>query len=448
MGKDKDKRQEAEATDLRRHVEESLSTKTTEARPPRSEAESQRLFHELEFHQIELEMQNAELGQARDELEAALAKYTDLYDFAPVGYFTLDRNEIMSAVNLTGACLLGIERSRLLGRRFGLFVAAEARPLFSAFIRKVFATQSKNSCEVTVATEGDSPLFLRIEAVACGSGQECRVAAVDITERRLAENALNEKRQELEELNSSLEVRIVKALDELRRKDQILILQDRNAIMGEMINYIAHQWRQPLNALGLVIQQLPFFYESGEFSKKFLEDNIGKSMELIQHMSQTIDDFRNFFSSDKKMVPFHVNQVIRQTVSLIEDNFKAQQVSIALHPEGDPMAKGYPNEYSQVLLNIFMNARDALVGHKVDDALISIRTFAEGDTTVVTIADNAGGIAVEIMDELFDPYFTTKGPDKGSGIGLSMSKTIIEKNMGGLLTARNTGNGAEFRIEV
>jgi hypothetical protein len=194
-------------------------------------------------------MQNAERRQARDELETTLGKYTDLYDFAPVGYFTLDRVEIMRAVNLTGACLLGIERARLLGRSFGLFFAAEAWPLFSEFLGKVFATQGKDSCEVTLTTEGNSPLFLHIEAVACGSGQECRVAVIDITKRRLAEDALTEKRRELEELNSSLEVRVVKALDELRRKDQILILQDRMAVMGEMVNNIAHQWRQPLNAL-------------------------------------------------------------------------------------------------------------------------------------------------------------------------------------------------------
>jgi hypothetical protein len=448
MGIEKDKSQAIETDDMRRHAEEILRAKTTVNRHLWTEAESQRLYHELEVHQIELEMQNAELRQARDELETTLAKYTDLYDFAPVGYFTIDRDEIIRAANLTGANLLGIERARLLGRSFGLFVAAETRPLFSEFLGKMFATRVKTFCEVTLTKEGYPPLFLHIEAIACRSGQECRVVAVDITERKLAEDALTEKRRELEELNSSLEVRIAKASDELRQKDQILVLQDRMAIMGEMINNIAHQWRQPLNALGLVIQHLPLIYESGELSEKILEDNIGKSMKLIMHMSQTIDDFRNFFRSDKAMVPFHINHVIRQTVSLIEDSFKAQQVSIAYHPEGDPLAKGYPNEYSQVLLNILMNARDELVRHKVDDAMISIRAFTERDTTVVTISDNAGGIAVKIMDKIFHPYFTTKGPDKGTGIGLFMSKTIIEKNMGGRLTARNNRNGAEFRIEV
>jgi C4-dicarboxylate-specific signal transduction histidine kinase len=250
------------------------------------------------------------------------------------------------------------------------------------------------------------------------------------------------------ELNRTLEERIVQAVDDLRRKDQMLILQDRLAVMGEMINNIAHQWRQPLNTLGLIIQQLPLFYKSGEISEEMLKDYVGNSMELIQHMSQTIEDFRNFFKSDKEKVHFSVNQVIARTLALIEKSFKDQKIGIALHPEGDPMANGYPNEYAQVLLNILMNARDELVAHNVDDALISIHAFAEGGRSVVTITDNAGGIADEIIYRLFDPYFTTKGPDKGAGIGLFMSKTIIEKNMGGRLTVCNTGSGAEFRIEV
>jgi C4-dicarboxylate-specific signal transduction histidine kinase len=112
------------------------------------------------------------------------------------------------------------------------------------------------------------------------------------------------------------------------------------------------------------------------------------------------------------------------------------------------MVSGYPNEYAQVLLNILMNARDALVERNVDDARISLHLFAEGGKTVVTITDNAGGIAGEIIDRLFEPYFTTKGPDKGTGVGLFMSKIITEENMGGRLTARNTGNGAEFSIVI
>lgn len=264
-----------------------------------------------------------------------------------------------------------------------------------------------------------------------------------------AQNAeLRQARNQVEELNRSLEVHIAQAVDELRQKDQMLILQDRLAIMGEMINNIAHQWRQPLNTLGLIIQKLPMFYDTVEFNREFLEENTRKSMELIQHMSRTVDDFRNFFKSDKKKLTFNINQVITLTLSIIGQSFQNQNISIAFDPEDSPMANGYPNEYAQVLLNILMNARDALVEQNVDCALISIHAFAEAGRSVVIISDNACGIAEEIIVKLFDPYFTTKVPDKGTGIGLFMSKTIIEKNMGGKLTVRNTVSGAEFRIEV
>ena len=448
MGIDKDKNRGKETAELRRQAEQRLRTDMAELYPTRAEEETQRLVHELEVHQIELEMQNEELRKAREELETALGKYTDLYDFAPVGYITLARDGVIRAANLTGATLLGVERSGLIGRQFGLFVPAEQRAVFAEFLGKVFASVAEETCEVELDKVGALPFFVQIEARACMSGDECHVALIDISERRRAEDALNEKQRELEELNRSLETRILQAVDELRRKDQMLILQDRRAIMGEMINNIAHQWRQPLNSLGLYLQELQMVYDSGDFSEEYLKGNTREAMGLIRHMSQTIDDFRNFFSSDKEPVTFGVNQVIGHTLSLIERSLLDQRISIAVTTDGNPMITGYPNEYAQVLLNILMNARDELVGRDVDGARISIHSLEEGGKTIVTIADNAGGIAHEILDRLFDPYFTTKGPDKGSGVGLFMSKTIIETNMGGRLTFRNTGNGAEFRIEV
>ena len=218
--------------------------------------------------------------------------------------------------------------------------------------------------------------------------------------------------------------------------------------MGEMLNNIAHQWRQPLNTLGLVIQRLPFFYGTEEFNKEFLESSANEAMKWIQHMSRTIDDFRGFFKTDKEMIRFHVNHVIRQTISLIESSFKEEQVSILTCSECNPSILGYPNEYSQVLLSILHNAKDAFSWKKRKEAQVEIHSFMEGETVVVTISDNAGGIAEGIIEKIFDPYFTTKDPDKGTGIGLFIAKNIIENSMKGRLMVRNAGDGAEFRIEV
>jgi len=274
------------------------------------------------------------------------------------------------------------------------------------------------------------------------------LAMEDITERRQAEDALAEKRHELENMNAYLEERIENAVIELRQKDQILLLEYRQAVLGQLINNIAHHWRQPLNALGLIIQQVPMFYQSGEFSMEYLKENTAQAMGIILDMSRTIDEFRNFFRTDQKAIDFNVNEVIARTLFLIEESFKDNAINITLHYEGDPLINGYPNEYSQALLNILINARDALVESKIADPHISLHIFTEGDKAVVTITDNGGGIADENLRRLFDPYFTTKGPSKGRGIGLYMSKTIIEKNMKGILTVSNTESGAEFRVEV
>jgi diguanylate cyclase (GGDEF)-like protein/PAS domain S-box-containing protein len=204
MGIDKDKSKSmSSVAEMRLRAEEQLKVKVSKAGFSVTDDETQRLFHELQVHRIEMEMQNAELRQARDEVETALEKYTDLYDFAPVGYFTLDRNGAISAANLTGASLLGGERSRLIGRRFGQFVAATDRPVFTAFLGTVFSKQGKEACEVALLKKGDLPLIVQIvqiEAMVDASGQECRLALFDITARRQVEEALRESEERMYKL--------------------------------------------------------------------------------------------------------------------------------------------------------------------------------------------------------------------------------------------------------
>ena len=229
----------------------------------------------------------------------------------------------------------------------------------------------------------------------------------------------------------------------------MLLQQSRLAALGEMISNIAHQWRQPLNELGLIVQELPVMYERGNFDRAYLRGSIAKFMKVLSHLSKTIDDFRNFFRPDKEKVYFRVREVVENTLSLIEESFRQLEIGISVDCSGEPFIFGHPSEFSQVILNLLFNARDAfLAGHFERAKRIGIKIFPLGEKTVVTVADNAGGIAEEILEKIFDPYFTTRGPEQGTGIGLYMSKIIIEKNIPGLLSVRNSAEGAEFRIEV
>lgn len=265
-------------------------------------------------------------------------------------------------------------------------------------------------------------------------------AFVDITLRKQAEN-------DLQKLNIFLEQRVASRTEELRQKDLLLLKQSRLAAMGEMINNIAHQWRQPLNLLGLNIQRLLLFYDLKDFNREFLEKSTDDAMNLIRHMSQTIDDFRNFFRPDKEKTGFSLEQAVQQTLSLVNDGLMSSKIKVVTRIEGDPQLNGYFNEFCQVLLNIVQNARDVIVERSIAGGTITIAATTENDRTVITIGDNAGGIPDEIIGRIFEPYFSTKGV-QGTGIGLFMSKNIIEKSMGGTIQAVNTRQGAEFRIEV
>ncbi|PKO14367.1 MAG: hypothetical protein CVU39_15130 [Chloroflexi bacterium HGW-Chloroflexi-10] len=176
------------AIELRRQAEARLKKNKHEGtRNPTTLAETQRLLYELQVHQIELEMQNEELMRSREEVEELLRQYTDLYDFAKVGYFTLDRIGTIHQVNLTGAQLLGQDRAQLINSRFGLFICAESLITFNTFLDKVFESHTRETCEIALLKEGDESLYVDIEARVTEDAQECRVVAVDITARKLAE---------------------------------------------------------------------------------------------------------------------------------------------------------------------------------------------------------------------------------------------------------------------
>ncbi len=270
----------------------------------------------------------------------------------------------------------------------------------------------------------------------------------EIGERQMAQEALAAKQCQLEKLNASLEQQVAGAVGELRKKDQMLIQQSRHASMGEMINNIAHQWRQPLNNLGLIVQCIKTSFEAGELTEEEMNAEMEMAMGTIMFMSQTIDDFRNLFRNDKHIQTFSINAMVGRTIDFLSASFKNVNIAVELDTKESISAVGYPNEYSQVILNILNNSRDVLIELQVQQPRIRIRAFRENGKSVVTIWDNGGGIDEHVLPKIFDPYFSTKEQGKGTGIGLYMSKVIIEKNMGGKIAAYNTDGGVEFRIEI
>jgi len=443
--------QRIDGAELRRLAEDQHREIIGTAHLPGTGEDPLKLLHELQVHQIELEMQIVKLVQERTErekMEARLGKYSELYDFAQGGYFNLDHGGIIRAVNLTGTGFLGIARSLLIGRRLDRFISDETRPVFRDFLDKVFASETKETCEVVLQKERHSPLVVQIEAVLSESREGCRAVVIDISERKMAEEQIRQKKRQLEELNRTLRQRVKTEVANNREKDIILIQQNRQAATGETLEHIVHQWKQPINTIGLMVQFLQSCYAKGKPTADFVRETTDKMMDLLDHMAETADVFRDYYKPEKEKRVFGIRSSVQEALSFIEPAFRYQNITVEIDADPELAAHGYPKEFAQVLLIILTNARDAFKERRTEKSRLTIKAFAEGRRAVVTVTDNAGGIPERAIGKLFDLYFSTKEATGGTGIGLYMAKSIIEKNMGGRLTVRNTGYGAEFRIEV
>ena len=246
--------------------------------------------------------------------------------------------------------------------------------------------------------------------------------------------------QELEKANQELN----QLRKQLKEQQDIMIEQQKLASMGEMIGNIAHQWRQPLNALGLVLQNIKKAYERGRLDDEYLDKAINKGKMLTNKMSSTIDDFRNLLKSKKLKEHFFIKDVVDDVVSMVDASLKNHNIEMIMDCEQIEVYS-YPNELFQVLVNLVNNSKDAFIEQE-KNGYIKIKCYHKNGNIYIEVEDNAGGVKLENPNKVFEPYFTTK--DKGTGIGLYMSKMIIQKDMEGLLSVENVENGAKFTIKL
>lgn len=262
--------------------------------------------------------------------------------------------------------------------------------------------------------------------------------------------------QELKNLNMTLVQQVeyevserMKVIREKAEQYEMLVQQSKMAAMGEMIGAIAHQWKQPLNAISFPIEDLPEMYENGELNANTIQELCNNVMDQVLFMSQTIDDFRNFFKPSQEKQPFIACETITSVYQMFYKQFEEKNIAMVIHPHGHFHLYGYPNEFKQVVLNILGNAKDVIGERGVRKGVIECTFEKREEMGIIRIKDNGGGIPEELLpDKIFESYFTTKNEHNGTGIGLYISKTIIETHMRGKLWVHNTDNGAEFVIEL
>ncbi|WP_419763672.1 MAG: cache domain-containing protein [Arcobacter sp.] len=234
--------------------------------------------------------------------------------------------------------------------------------------------------------------------------------------------------------------------EEKSKQQNILIQKSKMAAMGEMIGNIAHQWRQPLSQVSGLFLDIESAYDYKELDKKYLQNRVNEANDLLEYMSKTIDDFRNFFNPNSQKELFYIKEAINNAVKIVKPNLDFNHIELLIDIKENYKLDGYKNEYSQAIMNIISNAKDILLEKNIKNPQIKIY-IEKSDKLSLKIEDNAGGIDEKITDKIFDPYFTTKY-EYGTGIGLYMTKMIIEDKMNGSISVKNSNAGAIFSIEI
>jgi len=248
-------------------------------------------------------------------------------------------------------------------------------------------------------------------------------------------------------------------LSDIKHKEKLLRDQTRLAQMGEMISMIAHQWRQPLGAISSSIFSIQTKRASGKFDLTLQKDRdkffafsdtkLEHINEYVQVLSSTIDDFRTFFSQDKHKEPVPLSAPLKRALHIVENSIKSKNIKLVTHYNDEQKLLLYQNEIMQVILNILKNAEDNFVEKGTKEPLITIVCEKDwNDEHLITISDNGGGIPKDILPKIFDPYFSTKNEKNGTGLGLYMSKTIVQEHHQGKLTVCNNKDGAVFKIAI
>ncbi len=251
-----------------------------------------------------------------------------------------------------------------------------------------------------------------------------------------------------QQLKKNLKIQVKQEIEKNKQQQLLMLQQSRLAQMGEMISMIAHQWRQPLNTLSVLNQAVVVKYNRKKLDDKSVEYFQKNSSKQIQNMSKTIDDFKNFFKPEKEKLEFCINKVITDTIDMVKPILDVHGINIIFDVNIEFKTIGYQNELGQGILNIINNSKDALIQNNIKNKEINILLKEENNNIIITICDNAGGISEDIIDQIFDPYFSTKCEKNGTGLGLYMTKIIIEEHMDGKINVSNDKDGAVFQIKL
>ena len=395
-------------------------------RPPPPDEDLTRLVHELRVHQIELEMQNEELQRVRNELEQGLSRYTDLYDFAPVGYVTLGKDGTIRKVNLTGARLLHVERSKLLGTRLDRLVAPSCKQTVRAFIHQVGESCTLQSCEATLQADAPAPAEVQLEGIVTQGSEELRIIVMDISEKK----------------------RLLAQLFQSQKMESV----------GLLAGGIAHDFNNILAALSLC---LSLAQEDAPAQPPDLRESLKDSVDLVERAA---DLTRQLLSYSRRQVMVRgrhdLNDIVADGFRLLRRLVREDIEQLCEVAPGSPGGwfEGDAVMIQQVLMNLCVNARDAIQGPgRLTVAVDQVTLDEDGARALgpnarpgmfarLQVSDSGTGMDTGTLRHIFDPFYTTKTDGKGTGLGLATVDGIVAQHRGFVVVESQPGQGSTFSV--
>jgi len=414
--------QSEKSAELRQRAEKRLKSQVPEPDQPYSHAQMQRLVHELQVHQVELEVQNEELRESREQAETALERYTDLYDFAPVGYFTLSVDGTIRELNLPGARLLGFERARLVGTCLGTFISAGTRPIFNAWLKQVFTTQVKQTCEVVLVKEGLPTHTVEIEATLSLDEQEARVVMVDIAAR--------------------------KALEEQLRQAH------KMEVVGQLAGGVAHDFNNILAAMTLNLDILEMQSSLPAETRSLVHNLVGLAQRAASLTRQLL-----LFSRRQAMQPvqLEINAALTNLLKMLKRLLGEDITCLCFANTQELWVEADTFMLDQAVMNVCLNARDAMpkggtltletsLAEFNSENVQNHRESRPGRFACLRISDTGCGMNADVLEHVFEPFFTTKEIGKGTGLGLASAYGIVHQHQGWMNVESVVGQGTSFRL--
>jgi PAS domain S-box-containing protein len=434
--------------------------------------EVRQTLHELRVHQIQMEMQNEELRRAQEELEAARARYFDLFDLAPIGYFTVSEAGLIMEVNLTAANMLGVTRGSLVKQPLTRFILPEDRDIYYRRRKLLFETGAPQMCEMRMVKKDAAPFWAQMEARLAQNAEGapvCRAVVSDISARNRVEVELQQVRDELEhrvtertealrraneELRTDIinrkraEKEVVETLQQLQETRDMLIQFEKHAAVGRLAVGVAHEILNPASIISSRLQ----FLEEEDLSAPARE-NVRVSREQLQRIVKISHDLLQ--SSTKKptvLIGGDLRRVIEVGLQMTERRIKEDHIQVEYNPPSETIpVKMERDRLVKVMVNLILNACDAMMGNHSKRMIIAVyrpEVSSTRPSVRLIVTDNGHGILAGELDKIFEPFFTRKDPGKSTGLGLSVSKGIIQEHGGTIHAENNDMGGTSFIVKL